>query len=108
VAEAWEITVSELKRLIDSGAHVNLIDVREPHEYALCHINGSRPAPLSQIPMALKELNPNEEYVFYCHVRERSGFVVNYLRHLGFRNVKNLEGGIDRWAVEIDRSIPRH
>jgi hypothetical protein len=47
VAEAWEITVLELKRLIDSGAHVNLIDVREPHEYGLCHINGSRLVPLA-------------------------------------------------------------
>jgi len=106
--EQWEITVMMLKRLIDSGTRVNLIDVREPHEYDLCHINGSRLVPLGQIPKELKELNPSEEYVFYCHTGGRSASVVDYLRRMGFKKVKNLKGGIDEWAASIDNSMPRY
>jgi len=103
-----EITVSELKRLIESGAHVNLIDVREPREYDFCHIEGSRLIPLSQIPSKVKELNPDTEYIVYCHVGERSAFAVNYLRRLGFNKTRNLKGGIDQWASKIDPSMPRY
>jgi len=103
-----EITVSELKRLIDSGAHVNLIDVREPREFDLCHIEGSRLIPLSQIPSKVKELNPEMEYVVYCHVGERSAFAVNYLRRLGISKARSLKGGIDQWAAKIDPSMPRY
>ena len=106
--ENSEITALELKRLIDSGAHVSLIDVREPREYALCHIEGSRLIPLSQIPSKVKELNPEMEYVVYCHVGERSAFAVNYLRRLGFSKARNLKGGIDQWAAKIDPSMPRY
>jgi len=103
-----EITVSELKRLIDSGAHVNLIDVREPREFDLCHIEGSRLIPLSQIPAKVKEFNAEMEYVVYCHVGERSAFVVTYLRRLGFSKARSLKGGIDQWAAKIDASMPRY
>jgi len=106
--EPWEITVLELKRLIDSGTRVNLIDVREQQEYDLCKINGSRLVPLALIPMTLKELNPSEEYIFYCHTGNRSAAAVNYLRHRGFGKAKNLKGGIDQWASEIDHSMPRY
>ncbi len=103
-----EITARELKRLLTSGARINLIDVREPNEYELCHIEGSRLVPLGQIPNRIHEFNPDDEYVFYCHIGERSGLVVNFLRQRGFRRVRNLKGGIDEWAAEIDRSMPRY
>ncbi len=106
--EGWEITVEELKRLIDGGTHVNLIDVREQYEYDFCHINGSKLIPIGQIRNRINELSRNDEYVFYCHVGERSGWVVNFLRQLGFKKVKNLKGGIDAWAVEINRTMPRY
>jgi adenylyltransferase/sulfurtransferase len=106
--EPWEITVVELKRLIDSGTRVNLIDVRERHEYDLCRIIGSRLVPLALIPMTLKELNPSEEYILYCHTGIRSAAAVNYLRLPGFGKAKNLIGGIDQWAAEIDFSMPRY
>jgi adenylyltransferase/sulfurtransferase len=106
--EELEVTVKELKRQIDSGVKVQLIDVREPYEFDFCHIEGSRLMPLSQIRNRINELNAEDEYVFYCHVGERSGWVVSYLRELGFKKVRNLRGGIDQWAVEIDRSIPRY
>jgi adenylyltransferase/sulfurtransferase len=108
VEEDHEITVKELKRLLDSGAHVNLIDVREAHEYEFCHIPGSRLVPVGQIPNRVNEFDPAEEYVFYCHMGERSGWAVNFLRQLGLKKVKNVSGGIDAWSVEIDPSTPRY
>jgi adenylyltransferase/sulfurtransferase len=64
--EEWEITVKELKRLLDSGNEVNLIDVREPYEYEFCHIDGSRLMSVGQVLNRVNEFNPNDEYVFYC------------------------------------------
>ena len=106
--EEHEITVKDLKHLLDSGVHINLIDVREPHEYDYCHISGSRLIPVSQIPNRFSEFNPDEEYVFYCHVGERSAWAVKFLRQLGFKKVRNLLGGVDAWAVEIDPTMSRY
>jgi adenylyltransferase/sulfurtransferase len=106
--EESDITVKELKRLIDTGTQVRLIDVREQYEYDFCHIEGSTLIPMRQILTRANELNPESEYVFYCHVGERSAWVVNLLRQRGFKKVKNLKGGIDQWAVEIDPSTPRY
>jgi len=106
--EEMEITVKELKRLIDSGTQVRLVDVREQYEYNFCHIEGSTLIPIGQIWARVNELNPESEYVFYCHVGERSAWAVNFLRQRGFKKVKNLKGGIDQWAVEIDPSTPRY
>jgi rhodanese-related sulfurtransferase len=106
--EELEVTVKELKRQIDNGAKIQLIDVREPYEFDFCHIEGSKLIPMGEIQSRIDELNPEDEYVFYCHVGERSWWVTNYLSKHGFKKVKNLRGGIDRWAVEVDRSIPRY
>jgi len=108
VREEVEITTKELKRLVDGGSKVTLIDVREQNEYDLCHINGSRLIPLGQIRSRVNELSLYNEYVFYCHTGKRRGWVVNFVRQLGFKKVKNLKGGIDAWAEEIDRSMPRY
>jgi sulfur-carrier protein adenylyltransferase/sulfurtransferase len=106
--EELEISVKELKRLIDNGTQIRLVDVREQYEYDFCHIEGSTLIPLRQIWTRVNELNPEDEYVFYCHVGERSAWAVNLLRQRGFKKVKNLKGGIDQWAVEIDPSMPRY
>lgn len=106
--EQFDVTVKELKQLIDSGTPVNLIDVRESYEYDFCHIEGSKLIPINQIGTRVNELNPEAEYIFYCHVGERSAWVANSLRQHGFKNVKNLKGGIDQWAIEIDPSMPRY
>ncbi|HKM76771.1 MAG TPA: ubiquitin-like small modifier protein 1 [Candidatus Bathyarchaeia archaeon] len=108
MTEENEITVQELKHLFDSGANVNLIDVREPHEYEICHIKGSKLVPVSQIPLRVNEFNLTDEYIFQCHTGGRSGWAVNFLRQLGFKKVKNLTGGIEAWAAEIDPSMPRY
>lgn len=106
--EEHEMTAKDLKRLLDSGVHVNLIDVREPHEYDFCHISGSRLIPVRQIPNHVSEFNPDEEYVFFCHVGERSAWAFNFLRQIGFKKVRNLLGGVDAWAIEIDPTMPRY
>jgi len=108
MTEENEITVQELKHLFDTGAHVNLIDVREPHEYEICHIKDSKLVPVSQIPLRVNEFNLTDEYIFQCHTGGRSGWAVNFLRQLGFKKVKNLTGGIEAWATEIDPSMPRY
>jgi adenylyltransferase/sulfurtransferase len=108
MGDEMEITVKELKGLIEARAEVHVIDVREPYEYDFCHIDGSKLMPIRQIPNRVNELSHEDEYVFYCHVGERSAWVVNFLRQLGFKKVKNLKGGVDQWAVEIDPSMPRY
>ena len=107
LSEENEITVTELKETIDTG-RVKLIDVREPHEYEICKIEGSTLIPLGDVPNRLNEFNLTDEYVFYCHVGGRSARAVSLLRQLGFKRVKNLTGGIDAWATEVDPSIPRY
>jgi len=106
--EEWEISVGELKQRLDHGVKVNLVDVRELYEYEFCHIEGSKLIPVGEVPDRLKEFNSDQEYVLYCHVGERSGWAVNFLRQHGFMKVKNLRGGIDAWAMEIDESLPRY
>lgn len=103
-----DITVSELKSLIDSRKPVNLIDVREPHEYTFCHIDGSTLIPLGALPGRIAELDANAEYVVYCHTGQRSLWAVEYLKKRGVTKVKNLKGGINAWAERIDPSMPRY
>ena len=107
LSEQNEITVTELKRLIDKGG-VNLIDVREPHEYEICRIQGSKLIPVSEVPNRVNEFSLTDEYIFHCHTGVRSAWAVSLLRQLGFKKVKNLKGGIDAWADEVDSSIPRY
>jgi rhodanese-related sulfurtransferase len=103
-----EITVTELKRIIDDGTDVNLIDVRDPHEYEICRIEGSKLIPLGEIQNRVNEFNLTDDYILHCHTGVRSARAVSLLRQLGFKKVKNLKGGIDAWANEVDTSIPRY
>ncbi len=107
LGEENEITVTELKKLMDTGS-VNLIDVREPQEYDICKIKGSKLIPLNEVPNHVNEFNLTDEYVFHCHTGVRSARAVLLLRELGFKRVKNLIGGIDAWATQVDPSVPRY
>ena len=102
------ISAPALKHLIDSGRSITLIDVREPSEYALCHIAGSRLIPLGELANHIDELDVNAQYIIYCHIGERSAYAVAYLTKCGFKNVRNLQGGIDAWAEKVDSSMPRY
>ena len=102
------VTPEELSAEIQKGKKVRLIDVREPHEYEIAHIEGSTLIPLGQLPDRVSELDSADETVMYCHTGGRSARATAFLRGLGYRKVRNLEGGIDAWAVEVDPSMNRY
>lgn len=103
-----DITVDELKRRLDSGDRPFILDVREPHEYQICRLEGSALIPLGQLQARLGELDPEQEIVVHCKLGGRSAKAAGLLRASGFRNVKNLTGGIDMWAQKIDTRMPRY
>jgi len=103
-----DITVGQLKTTIDSGKRLVLLDVREPYEYSLCHLVSSTLIPVEELPTRLGELNRDSEIVVYCHVGIRSTGAVRLLKQAGFANVRNLQGGIDEWARQIDNNMPRY
>lgn len=92
--------------LHQAGSDVLLLDVREPWEYEHCHLEGSLHIPMGQIPNRHQELNQNQEIVVVCHHGMRSLQVAQYLEKIGFKNVSNLNGGIDAWAREVDPDMP--
>ncbi len=102
-----EISVAELKERLDKGEKVFILDVREIGEYNFCNIGGHL-IPLRELPNRLEELDRENEIVVMCHSGARSGRAVQYLRQVGFEHAKNLAGGIDRWARDIDPNIPRY
>ncbi len=79
-----------------------LLDVREPWEFAICHLDGSELVPMRQIPAWAENANPEQEIVVICHHGIRSRQVAMYLESRGFRNVINLAGGVEAWAREVD------
>src|SRR5579871_472361 len=102
-----EITVQELKVRMDRKDDFVLVDVREPHEYQICHLNGTL-IPLGDLPSRVHELNSADDIVVHCRSGVRSGKAVDFLRKAGFRKVKNLKGGILAWSDQIDPSVPKY
>ena len=80
----------------------------EPHEYEICKLPGSKLIPLGQLPQRVSELDSADEIVVHCKMGGRSARAVQFLLQSGFKKVKNLAGGIDAWAEEIDTSVPRY
>jgi adenylyltransferase/sulfurtransferase len=85
-----------------------LIDVREPYEYEIARIDGSRLIPLGELETHLNELPQMGTLVLQCHSGGRSEHAVRILQEAGFENAVNLKGGIDAWSVEIDPAVPRY
>ncbi len=108
LAEELEITPRELKRRLDRGERLFLLDVREPHEWQIAHLPGATLIPMNRIPACLHELPTTDEIVVYCKTGGRSAQVLRFLYNAGFRRIKNLKGGINRWAIEVDPSVPRY
>ena len=104
----FDVTAPVLNASIAGGEKVVLVDVREPYEYELCHLEGALLLPIGQLPSRMGELNKADEIVVYCHEGVRSTQAVSILRGAGFSNVRNLQGGIDAWAREVDRQMPRY
>jgi adenylyltransferase/sulfurtransferase len=103
-----EIDVLELKQKIDRGDNFVLIDVREPHEYRICSIPGSKLIPLGEFPKHVGELDPNADIVIHCKSGMRSAKACAVLRQAGFQNVRNVVGGILAWSTKIDPSVPKY
>jgi adenylyltransferase/sulfurtransferase len=107
-SDQFDTTARQVKAAIDSGKRPVLLDVREPYEYSLCHLESSTLIPVEELPIRLGELNKDSEIVVYCHVGIRSTGAVRLLKQAGFANVRNLQGGIDEWARQIDNNMPRY
>lgn len=104
-----EITAVELKAALDSGADIQLIDVRQPDEYAFAHIEGAKLIPLGEIIGRMSELDPARETVIHCKMGGRSGRAIDALARSGFTgNMKNLVGGITAWSNEVDSRVPKY
>lgn len=105
-----EISVHQLKKMMDDHEDFVLVDVREEPEWDICKINGAKLVPLSQIADGnmdiLENIEIDRKIVLHCHTGARSAQAVQILRSMGFKNLKNLVGGIDAWSNEIDPDIP--
>jgi len=102
----WDITARELADHLAKGEDLKIIDVREPHELAISHLEGATLIPLGQLAARLSELNSADEIVLMCKAGTRSTRALEILHSAGFRKMKNLKGGINAWAREIDPSMP--
>ena len=102
-----QLTVKELKRRIDAGEDVQLIDVREPYEYQIAHIGGKL-IPQNDVPNRLAEIDRDREVVVHCRSGARSQRIAEFLQQAGYSNVVNLAGGILAWSDEIDPSVQKY
>src|SRR5665213_384295 len=102
------IVPKDLSRALSDGESMVIIDVREPHEWNIGRIPSARLMPLGTLPGAADELNRDADIVVYCHHGMRSEAAAYALLDAGFRNVRNLVGGIDRWSNEVDQRVPRY
>jgi rhodanese-related sulfurtransferase len=103
-----EITVSELQRRRQAGEKFLLVDVREQWEYDVCRLEGAKLIPMRSIPANLQSLDVDGDVICYCHHGQRSLDVAAWLRAQGVENAQSLAGGIDRWSLEIDPTVPRY
>ena len=102
-----QVTPVDLKRRLDAGEDVFVLDVREPHEYQIVNI-GAPLIPLGDLPNRLGELDANREIVIHCKTGGRSQRAAEFLQKSGFKNVSNLAGGITAWATDIDPKLPKY
>jgi len=102
-----DIQVEELKRRLDEGDDIFVLDVREPHEYQICNLNGYL-IPLGDLPKRVSELDSSKEIVAHCRSGVRSAKAVDFLKQAGFKKVHNLAGGILAWADRVDPKMPKY
>ncbi|MEJ5251269.1 MAG: molybdopterin-synthase adenylyltransferase MoeB [Chthonomonadetes bacterium] len=103
-----QITPTELKRRLDAGEDIFLLDVREPVEWQICRLEGAMLIPMNSVPARMHELDSAKEMVVYCRSGKRSAQIVAFLKAAGFRKVKNLQGGILQWSDEVDPTVPKY
>ncbi|MCC6824631.1 MAG: hypothetical protein IT172_02695 [Acidobacteria bacterium] len=104
-----EITAIELKSMIEDRSDLQLIDVRQPDEYAYARIEGSKLIPLGEIVARMNELDPGREAVIHCKMGGRSAHAIEILKRCGYTGtLKNLAGGIIAWSSDVDPSVPKY
>lgn len=104
-----EITATELKKRLDAGDDIQLIDVRQPDENAFARIPGAKLIPLGQVLNRMSEIDENRETVIHCKMGGRSARAIDALQRSGFKGeLKNLRGGITAWSNEVDPSVPKY
>jgi adenylyltransferase/sulfurtransferase len=104
----WEITPVELKKRLDAGDELTIVDVREPNEYQINRIPGSVLIPLGELPRRYQELDPDREMVLHCKMGGRSAKAQDFLRTVGYNRTKNLRGGVLAWIDQVDPSQPKY
>ena len=104
-----EISATELKRKMDAGDDIQLIDVRQPEEWAFAKIEGAKLIPLGELMNRMGEIDENRETVMQCKSGMRSSQAVQALQRAGFKgDLKNLKGGITAWSNEVDPKVPKY
>ena len=102
------MSVRELKKKLDSGDKFVLLDVREPFEWDICHIDHAKLLPLGQLPSRMSELDSADDIVIHCKSGGRSAKAVRLLQEAGFSKLHNVVGGITAWAEEVDPAVPKY
>jgi len=104
-----EISATELKQLMDSGADVQLIDVRQPDEHNFARIPSSKLIPLGEVVKRMDEIDPARDTVIHCKMGGRSAKAIEALRAAGFTGkLRNMRGGITAWSNEVDPKVPKY
>ena len=104
-----EITVTELKKRMDDGEDIQLIDVRQPDEFAFAKIEGAKLIPLGEIVKRMDELDDSKELILQCKAGGRSAHAIQFLMQAGYKGeMTNLKGGITAWSNEVDPKIPKY
>lgn len=100
-----DITVEQMKERLDSGEKLFILDVRQPDEYAAAKFDDAVLIPLNELPGRIGELDATREIIVHCRMGGRSASAAAFLRQRGFRDVKNLAGGIMAWASRVDPTM---
>lgn len=104
--QGWDITPKELHEKLENGEKIRLIDVREPHELEISELDQAELIPLGQLASHLSDLDSANQFVLFCKSGTRSTRALEILGSAGFKKIKNLKGGINAWAREIDPDLP--
>lgn len=104
-----EITATELKNRLDAGEDIQIIDVRQPDEFAFAKIEGTKLIPLGEVVARMDEIDDTKETVVHCKMGGRSAKAIEALQRAGFKgNLINLKGGITAWSNEVDSKVPKY
>lgn len=104
-----EVSVQDMKQALDDPKlGIKVIDVRDPDEWQICHVEGVTLIPLGSLPQRFTELDPNQRLYVHCKSGVRSMKALNFLKEQGFKYAKSVKGGILAWADEIDHSVAKY